>query len=230
MTATNPNPTPAPLIHPFPTPGELVRHAYSELHIAINGTPEQQQALGNHAHLPRPWEPATCLDPELRHQLWAWLDDVVTWLNHDYTWDATGLIPTCWPHHPHLTHEIAVLADQRRRAGLAKTSDALEEWHRYSLPAFTERMRTRLRSHCDHGHQPWPARPRHTEHTNPTNTQQRHTLYTGDIHTLLPTTTNHTPDPHRPPRLGLVDLDTGEIHDPPPPPDPRTRTPKGPRE
>lgn len=31
-------------------------------------------------------------------------------------------------------HEIAVLADQRRRAGYALTSDATERWHRYNLP------------------------------------------------------------------------------------------------
>lgn len=54
-------------------------------------------------------------------------EDVVIWLNREYTWDASGLIPSCWPLHPHLVHELAVLADQRRRAGLAMTSDALEE-------------------------------------------------------------------------------------------------------
>ena len=53
------------------------------------------------------------------------------------------MIPACWPQHPHLVHEIAVLADQRRRAGHALTSDALEEWHRHNLPAFTERMKSR---------------------------------------------------------------------------------------
>jgi hypothetical protein len=52
----------------------------------------------------------------------------------------------------------------------AFTSDALEEWHRYSVPAFTERMKTRLRNHCEDGHQAWPAkaatpdtRPRSTD-------------------------------------------------------------------
>ena len=78
-----------------------------------------------------------------------WLDAVVDWLVTEYVWDVTDTIPACWPQHPHLVHEIAVLADQRRRAGHAFSSDALEEWHRYSLPAFTERMKTRLRSHCE---------------------------------------------------------------------------------
>jgi len=93
------------------------------------------------------------------------LDGVVIWLNHDYTWDPDAMIPPCWPQHPHLVHEIAALADQRRRAGLALDSNALEEWHRYSVPTFTERMKSRLKAHCEQDHQPWPGRGRHTKHT-----------------------------------------------------------------
>jgi hypothetical protein len=89
------------------------------------------------------------------------VEAVVVWLVTEYVWEATDTIPACWPQHPHLVHEIAVLADQRRRAGHAFTSDALEEWHRYSLPAFTERMKSRLGSHCEDGHQPWPPHPAH---------------------------------------------------------------------
>ena len=74
--------------------------------------------------------------------------EVVDWLISEYVWEAADTIPACWPQHPHLVHEIAVLADQRRRAGHALTSDALEEWHRYSLPAFTERVKSRLRNHA----------------------------------------------------------------------------------
>lgn len=107
------------MVGAFPAPGEAVRLTYRELHIAVNGSEEQKKALGNHALLPRPWEPASCLDPNLRHGLWEWLEDVVIWLNHDYSWDVAGLIPSCWPLHPHLVHEVAVLSDQRRRAGLA---------------------------------------------------------------------------------------------------------------
>jgi hypothetical protein len=70
--------------------------------------------------LPRPWEPATCRTPQLRRQLWLWLDAVVDWLLTD-VWEATDTIPACWPEHPHLVHQIAVLADQRRRAGHAFT-------------------------------------------------------------------------------------------------------------
>jgi hypothetical protein len=47
------------------------------------------------------------------------LEALVTWLNHEYVWDVANVIPPCWPH-PHLVHEIAVLADQRHRAGQAR--------------------------------------------------------------------------------------------------------------
>ena len=114
---------------------------------------EQILPLGDIHELPRPWEPESC-PPKLRGEIWAWLDQVVDWLNTDYCWDPDGLIPACWPHHPHLVHELAVLADQRRLAGQAFTSDLLEEWHRYTLPSFHDRLRSRLRSHCDEATNP----------------------------------------------------------------------------
>ncbi len=120
----------------------------------------------------------------MRHDLWEWLEDVVIWLNREYTWDVSGLIPSCWPLHPHLVHEIAVLADQRRRAGLAMTSDALEEWHRYCLPAFTDRLRNRLRAHCDDEHKSWPAKPRHNEHLADASRQRRENTFAHDIDAL----------------------------------------------
>lgn len=221
---------PSPMVFPFPVPGEQVRLAYRELHIAINGTEEEKKALGNHALLPRPWEPASCLDPELRHDLWEWLEDVVIWLNREYTWDVSGLIPSCWPLHPHLVQEIAVLADQRRRAGLAMTSDALEEWHRYCLPAFTDRMRNRLRAHCDDEHKSWPAKPRHNEHLGDASAQRRENAFAHDIDALpVNRRASDRPGPAGRPRLVEVDLDTGEIRDDPLGAQPRTRTEKGPR-
>jgi len=198
--------TPRLMMRPFPTPGAQVQLAYRELNVAINGSPEQRKQIGNPALLPRPWEPASCTDPELRHQLWDWLEAVVIWLNHDYTWDVGATIPTCWPWHPHLVHEIAVVADQRRRAGLAMTSDALEEWHRYCLPAFVDRMRSRTKAHCEEGHHNWPARGRHGQHTSQRDTEAREDLYVRDIDAAA--SRAHT----RPaPRLGLVDLASGEI-------------------
>jgi hypothetical protein len=105
-------------------------------------------------------------------------------------------------------HEIAVLADQRRRAGYAFTSDALEEWHRYSLPAFTERMKSRLRNHCEDGHQAWPAKGRHTRHVTDSSLRTREESFAADVAALGP-----TDKASRRPRLGLVNLDTGEIND-----------------
>ena len=159
--------------------------------------------------LPRPWEPATCRTPQLRQQLWSWLDAVVAWLVTEYVWEATDTIPACWPQHPHLVHEIAVLADQRRRAGYAFTSDALEEWHRHSLPAFTARMKARLRNHCEDGHQAWPAKGRHTRHAAEANRRAREDRFAADVGAVGPTEDRG----RRRPRLGLVDLDTGEIND-----------------
>jgi hypothetical protein len=107
------------LVQPFPAPGQLVALAYRELERAANGSPEQIRALGDARLLPRPWEPASCGTPQLRQQLWSWLEAVVDWLVTEYTWEVADTIPACWPQHPHLVHEIAVLADQRRRAGCA---------------------------------------------------------------------------------------------------------------
>ena len=147
------------MISAFPRAGRRVEHAYAELDLAAGGgTQQQRSALGDPRLLARPWDPATCVDPPLRGEIWQWLEQVVTWLNQEYVWDADAMIPSCWPRHPHLVHELAVIADLRRRAGLALTADALEEWHRYALPAFTDRMRQRLRKHClDGGHQAWPG-------------------------------------------------------------------------
>jgi hypothetical protein len=197
------------LVQPFPAPGQLVALAYRELDLAANGSPEEVGELGDARLLPRPWEPASCRTPQLREQLWLWLDAVVTWLITEHVWEVGAAIPACWPQHPHLVHEIAVLADQRRRAGHALTSDALEEWHRYSLPAFTERMKARLQNHCDDGHQGWPATGRCTRHTAEGSRRTRSDAYTADVAAVRATEANR----RRRPRLGLVDLDTGEIKD-----------------
>jgi hypothetical protein len=171
----------AMLVRPFPEPGHLVRLAYRELNIATDGTPEQVRALGDLSLLPRPWDPPTCRTPQLRAEVWRWLDQVVAWINTEYVWDAGGDIPACWPHHPHLVHEIALLADQRHQAGTALTSDLMEEWHRYCLPAFTERLKQRLKDHCDQGHQSWPAKGRHTRYTSDASQRDRADTYSSDV-------------------------------------------------
>jgi hypothetical protein len=206
--AIEPNAQCSVLIKPFPVPGRLVRLAYRELELASDGAQDQLPALRELRELPRPWDPATCETPQLRQEVWSWLEAVVIWLNHEYVWDVADVIPLCWPQHPHLVHEIAVLADHRRRAGRALTSDALEEWHRYSLPSFKERMKTRLRSHCQENHQAWPAKGRHTRHIAEASRHRRMHAYAADLAAL-----KSLHRQARSPRLGVVDLDTGEIND-----------------
>ena len=203
------------LVQPFPEPGPALRTAYRELALAAHGTDEQKKALGDPTGLPRPWIPATCRTKVLREQLWDWLDRFVTWLNHEYVWDPAGVVPPCWPNHPHLVHEIAVLADQRQRANRALDSDVLEEWHRYSLPPFIERVRNRVQDHCTDGHQPWPARSRYAAHNGVNHSKVRTLIFTIDtsgMQKLLDTE-------HAPPSTGAhlhaiqVDPQTGEILD-----------------
>lgn len=172
-----------------------LRTAYHNLFIGGGGgTAEDRRTLGDPGLLPRPWIPATCTDRALRAALWVWLDDVVTWLNHQCVWDpAAGMIPPCWPQHPHLVNEIAVLADQRRRAHLDTTSSSLEEWHRYCLPNFHSRLQARLRNGCDEKHTPWPAQPRHERHTR--GHRARLDMFNAD----LATTTATQADPEPPP-------------------------------
>ena len=209
-----PSPSPAPtapgLVAPFPGPGNLVRLAYRELHTAANGSKQQIAALGDPALLPRPWIPATCRHPDLRRQVWEWLEEVVTWLNHEYVWDAEDAVLACWPQHPHLVHEVAVLADQRRRAGAELTSDALEDWHRYALAGFQDRTRTRTRGHCQDGHDTWPAKGRHARHTAGGERRVREDNYDLDVATTPVTAPGRTSPPH----LSVVDLVTGELHGP----------------
>ncbi|UPK75313.1 hypothetical protein MU582_01355 [Nocardioidaceae bacterium SCSIO 66511] len=123
----------------------------------------------------------------------------MTWLNHEYTWDAADTIPTCWPKHPHIINEIAVVADQRRRAHLDPASNTLEEWHRYCLPAFIDRMRGRLKAHCDHDHTRWPGRGRHSEYTSDNEAERRQVMFAADAAAL---NQGPTPQSSRPgPRL-----------------------------
>ena len=111
------------------------------------------------------------------------------------------------------------------------TSDALEEWHRYCLPAFADRMRNRLRTHCDDEHKSWPAKPRHNEHLGEVSTQRRENAFAHDVDALPANRRAYEqPEPTGRPRLVEVDLDTGEIKEDPLGAQPRTRTEKGPRE
>lgn len=146
------------LVLPVPAPGELLAAVLAEWDLVEEG---------HHSYfvdLPRPWEPASCTAPPLRRQLWEWLDQFVRWVNEECLWDPGELIPACWPQHPHLVHEIAVLAEQRRQAGRTTTATALEQWQSHTLPAFLTRSQARLRRHCDTDHQPTPGASAHARY------------------------------------------------------------------
>jgi hypothetical protein len=171
----------APIAGAFPAPGPLVRHAYGELDLARFGTADQKRALGRLSGLPRPWDPPSC-PPALRTQVWAWLDQVADWINHEYTWAPAGFIPSCWPAHPHIAHELAVIADLRRTAGYAFSADALEEWHRNALRAFQDRMVSRMGTCCGPAkHDDWPAAGRRRQFRSERATGNRNELFARDV-------------------------------------------------
>lgn len=163
------------LVRPFPKPPTAVAKALEQLH--------QANAMGlepTGLRLARPWDIASC-PPHLRRELWPWLDSVAAWLNHAYGWQTTHTIPACWPAHPHLVHELAVLACLRVAAGDATAPQAMEEWHRYALPGFTQRMTERLGAGCPPGrHVDWPARTWTAEHAGPQAIERRHRLFDDD--------------------------------------------------
>lgn len=216
------------LIAAFPQPGPRVQRAFHQLWIADSGTDQEKARLGPIAALPRPWDPATCVERGLRWELWLWLDNVVAWLNSEYVWDISNdtLIPSCWPLHPHLIHEVAALADLRRRAGIATGPTLLDEWHRIHLPSFVDRMRQRLRATCERSHAYWPGRPAQTRYDN--EYSKRNAAYTADQAALpnLAPAAGHDPSafagdqsvlPMRHLQLiedgTLVDTETGEVAD-----------------
>lgn len=208
-----------PLVAAFPEVGPLMSQAYYDLYRAE--TAKSADDLGDLdpiEKLPRPWDIATVANPDLRFEVWGWLDAVVVWLNTECVWDVGDLVPQCWPSHPHLVHELGVLADQRRRAGLAFTSDALDEWQRYTLPSFLDRMRARYRGFCEDGHQPAPGRARIIRYNAPVETDQRGGLFAQDL-AAASRATRRPPTSSRPlPQVvdgALIDTRMGEIIDAP---------------
>jgi hypothetical protein len=201
--------TDRPLALPFPLPdGPELSAAYKDLYLAAEGDDETKERIGDPALLPRPWDPPTCRKRQLRQELWEWLDDVVTWFNTEYVWDPTaGMIPPCWPQHPHLVHEIAVLADQRRRAGIDTSSNGLEEWHRYAVPAFLDRLKERTGHHCDEHHQSWPARSRYARHISESAATERRQV-------LHPDGGAARQDPHARQRQWRLEDESGNTIDP----------------
>ncbi|MCE0536108.1 hypothetical protein LWF15_11360 [Kineosporia rhizophila] len=145
------------------------------------------EALGDVHQLPRPWDPGTCPAP-LRAQIWHWCDLVAGWINAQLLWRPTQMIPACWPAHPHIAHELPLLACQRLNAEKSFDPAALEEWHRYTLAYFLDRLRDRLGdSSCRDGkHMDWPGRARQQSFQSPAAMFQRGEHFAADTDTPNP--------------------------------------------
>lgn len=128
---------------PFPSPPGVVARLLDELRLVAGSTDETPHESRRVALMERPWDPAAC-PPELRHWIYVWLADVVAWINEDHTWRTDAVIPLCWDLHAHIIHELAVLACARWEASFARTPAALDEWHRYALPPFLNRIVDRI--------------------------------------------------------------------------------------
>lgn len=168
------------LVLPFPQPGPVIRRLYRHWWTVENGTELERDRIKDRP-TGRPWDPATLGTSGERLELWRWLEEVVRWFNHEYAWDTSQVIPDCWPEHPHLVHEIAVMADARRRAGGTPNSGALEEWHRVCVPWFLSRMRDSIQAHCEERHQAWPARARYARLVSQESLDIRHLRTMEDV-------------------------------------------------
>jgi hypothetical protein len=173
-----------PMVQPFPEPGHAICTTMEQLQLAAATPPTSEAELLALAQLPRPWDPATCSGP-VRAELWVWLDLVAAWVNEQQLWNVTRPgIPECWPAHPHLVHDLAVLACGRYYASFAVTPAALEDWHRYTLPSFLEQLRDRLGDGCQpQRHQPRPRGERDESYCAPRARQFREQVFGADQQT-----------------------------------------------
>ena len=170
------------MVRPFPEPAHALRAAMEQLQFASTNPPESEEDLRRLATLPRPWDPGTCTG-RLRSELWRWLDQVASWLNEQHLWNlAAPGIPECWPAHPHLTHDLAVVACARYYTTFAVNPGALEDWHRSCLPMFLDRLNDRVGDGCQPGkHMPRPRNERDHRHTDQRTRRGRHQRYTDDV-------------------------------------------------
>jgi hypothetical protein len=189
------------MVRPFPEPGPTIRTAMEQLQMASIEPPADEEALRELAQMPRPWDPGSCTGL-MRSELWAWLELVATWLNEQHLWNvARPGIPECWPAHPHLVHDLAVLACNRYYTSFAVTPAVLEDWHRYALPGFLERLRDRLGDGCQPGkHQPRPRRERDESHAATAKRRGRAQRYRDDVERADELAALITSNPETPPK------------------------------
>lgn len=175
------------IVNSCPSPPGSVLRAWELLQIVRRGDPDEMaETRVDLNHLERPWVPGACSD-ELREAVWTWCDAAAAWLNREYAWRPTHLIPPCWARHPHIANELPVLVFNRWLADDALGPEALEEWHRYALPTFLDRMQNRLgESTCRSGkHQDWPAESRHAAYLSAELADDRADVIFGDTHAAI---------------------------------------------
>jgi hypothetical protein len=170
------------IVQPFPEPGHEVRASMEALQFYSTNPPESEEELRRLAEMPRPWDPAGC-SGRLREEMWQWLDQVAIWINQQHLWNvARPGIPECWPAHPHLAHDLAVVASARYYTSFAVNPSALDDWHRYCLPTFLERLRDRLGDGCQPGkHMPRPRTERDDMHADTKTRRGRLQRYRDDV-------------------------------------------------
>jgi hypothetical protein len=168
------------IVSRFPEPPIRVINALNHLRVLRSGNLEAIAELDREpSPVPRPWDPASC-DDELRYDVWTWCDNVVIWINHEYAWRGPASIPLCWPQHPYLAHEIALLACQRCIAGEYAGPELLEEWARNTFPMFAERMAARTGEGCRKEHTDWPGAPAFHRHVDDAIAEARRDLFRED--------------------------------------------------
>jgi len=145
---------------PFPSPSPVLVAMMDELRLAASLPAETPSEARRVAMLPRPWDPACC-PAELRNFIYVWLENVAGWINTEHTWRVDQMLPACWMEHPHVVHELAVVACERWEASYALSPGALEAWQHYTLPTFLDRATLRVGNRCPPGrHQPHPGTAR----------------------------------------------------------------------
>lgn len=171
------------IVSRFPAPPAVIQQVLNTLTTLRGGDKAAIAELGDTTGLCRPWIVST-VPAEFRQELWLWCDQVASWLNGGYVWRPVNLIPACWPRHPHLAHELPVLACLRAAAEDANGPELLEDWHRQALPTFFERLAVRLgESTCRTGqHQDWPAASRYAAYNSDEARTDRSELFHLDTH------------------------------------------------
>lgn len=173
-----------PIVARFPAAPTEVVNAARELGITARGEAANGDARYEPENPNLPWEPGTCAD-ELRQAIWEWCDEVATWLNHQYAWRPTHVIPPCWPLHPNIARELAAVAFLHWQAEAQTDPDRMDDWNRNVLPLFFNRLINRLGdSGCRNGeHIDWPAEGRYVAYISAEWKAVRRDAIDADTHT-----------------------------------------------